>query len=122
MTMYIKILFSVLEDVEFSSHGDRRSEIKISFTKYLPRRIAEIEKRNVHRQVSDDLKGEGLRIKIPSNIIVIYTRLEVLLGLKLFGDTNTLTEASILFDELYKRGGIPTEEQYRNALDKIHTN
>ena len=37
-------------------------------------------KKNVHGQVSDDLKGEGLRIIIPSNIIVIYTRLEVLLG------------------------------------------
>ena len=32
---------------------------------------------------SDDLQGEGVKIIIPSNLIDIYTRLEVLLGLKL---------------------------------------
>ena len=46
---------------------------------------------------------------IPSNIIDIWTRLEVLLGLKLAGHTDTLTEASHLIDELYKRGEIETE-------------
>ena len=52
-----------------------------------------------------------------SNIIDIYTRLENFLGLK-FGDhTDTLTEASNLIDELYKRGEIQNEQQYRNALD-----
>ena len=34
------------------------------------------------------------KIIIPSNIIKIWTRLEVLLGLKLSGHTDTLTEAS----------------------------
>ena len=53
------------------------------------------------------LKGRGVeKIIIPSNIIDIYTRLEVLLGLKLSGHTNTLTEASNLIDELYKLGEI----------------
>ena len=47
---------------------------------------------------SDNLEGEGVKIIIPSNIIDIYTRLEVLLGLKLFGHTDTLTEASNLID------------------------
>ena len=55
---------------------------------------------------SDDLQGEGLKIIIPSNIIDTYTRLEILLGLKLSGHTDTLTEASNLIDELYKRGEI----------------
>ena len=32
--------------------------------------------------VSDNLQGEGVKIIIPSNIINIYTRLHVLLGLK----------------------------------------
>ena len=47
------------------------------------------------------LRGNGIeKIIIPSNIIEIYTRLEVLLGLRLSGHTDTLTEASNLIDEL----------------------
>ena len=49
-----------------------------------------------------ELKGRGVeKIIIPSNILDIYTRLEVLLGLKLSGNTDTLTEASNLIDEIY---------------------
>ena len=70
---------------------------------------------------SCDLEGEGLRIIIPSNIIDIYTRLEVLLGIKLSGHTDTLTEASNLIDELYKRGEIQNKQQYRNAINKFST-
>ena len=66
------------------------------------------------------LKGRGVeKIIIPSNIIDIYTRLEILLGLKLSGHTNTLTEANNLIDELYKRGEIQSKQQYRNALNKF---
>ena len=66
------------------------------------------------------LKERGIeKIIIPSNIIDIYTRLEVLLGLKLSGHTDTLTEASNLIDELYKRGEIQNKQQYRNALNKF---
>ena len=69
------------------------------------------------------LKGKGVeKIIIPSNIIDIYTRLEVLLGLKLSGHSDTLSEASALIDELYKRGEIQNKQQYRNALDKFLTN
>ena len=50
---------------------------------------------------SSDL-GVGIKIIIPNNIVEIYTRLEVLLGLKLSGHTDTVTEASNLIDELYK--------------------
>ena len=72
--------------------------------------------------ISDDLQGEGTaKIIIPTNIIDIYTRLEVLLGLKLSVHTNFLTEASNLIDELYKRGEIQNEQQYRFALDNFHT-
>ena len=75
------------------------------------RRILKLDKK---------LKGGGIeKIIIPSNIIDIYTRLEVLLGLKLSGHTDTLTEASALIDELYKRGEIQNKQQYRNALDKF---
>ena len=68
------------------------------------------------------LKGRGIeKIVIPSNITDIYTRLEVLLGLKLSVHTNTLTDASNLIDELYKRGEIQNKQQYRNALNKFST-
>ena len=68
------------------------------------------------------LKGKGVeKIIIPSNTIDIYTRLEVLLGLKLSGHTDTLTEASNLIDELYKRGEIQNKQQYQNALNKFST-
>ena len=71
---------------------------------------------------SDQLQGERMKIFIPSNIIDIWTRLEVLLGLKLSEHTDTLTEASDLIDELYKRGQIQNEQHYRDVLDKIYTN
>ena len=70
-----------------------------------------------------NFQGRGIeKIIIPTNIIDIYTRLEILLGLKLSGHTDTLTEASNLIDELYKRGKIQNKQQYRNALDKFLTN
>ena len=66
------------------------------------------------------LRGKGVeKIIIPSNIIDIYTRLEVLLGLKVSGHSDTLTEASNLIDELYKRGEIQNKQQYRSALNNI---
>ena len=68
---------------------------------------------------SSDLEVQGGKINIHSNIIDIYTRLEILLGLKLSGHTDTLTEASALIDELYKRGETQSKQQYRNALDKF---
>ena len=68
---------------------------------------------------SDNLQGEGVKIIIPSNIIDIYTRLEALLGLKLSGHTDTLTEASNLVDELYKRGELQNKQQNQIALNKF---
>ena len=68
-----------------------------------------------------NLEGQGVKIIIPNNIIDIYTRLEVLLGLKLSGHTDTLTKASNLIDQLYKLGEIQNEQQYRNALNKFQT-
>ena len=61
------------------------------------------------------------KIIIPSDIIDIYTRLEILLGLKLSGHSDTLTEASNLIDELYKRGEIQNKQQDRNAPNKFQT-
>ena len=70
----------------------------------------------------NDLEGQGIeKIIIPSKIIYIYTRLEVLLGLNLPAHSDTLTEASNLIDEFYKKGEIENK-QCKNALDKFHTN
>ena len=66
------------------------------------------------------LKGRGVeKFIIPSNLFDINTRLEVLLGLKLSGHTDTLTEASNLIDELYIQGEIQNKQQYRNAINKF---
>ena len=68
------------------------------------------------------LDGGGIeKLIIPSNIIDIYTRLEVLLGLKLSGHTDNLTDASNLIDELYKRGEIQNKQQDQNAPIKFST-
>ena len=67
-----------------------------------------------------NLQGRGIEKNIiPSNIIDIYTRLEILLGLKLSGHTDTLTEASAIIHQLYKMGEIQNKQQYRNALNKF---
>ena len=66
---------------------------------------------------SNDLKGQALKIIITSNIMDFWTRLEILLGLKPSGHTDTITEASNLIDELFKRGERQNERQFRNALD-----
>ena len=68
------------------------------------------------------LKGRGIeKIIIPSKIIDIYTRLELLLVIKLSGHSDTRTEASNLINELYKRGEIQNKQQYRNALNNFST-
>ena len=69
----------------------------------------------------ENLEGQGIEKSIKPSVIHIYTRLEVLLGSNLSGHTDTLTEASNLIDELYKRGEILNGEQYRNALNKFQT-
>ena len=58
---------------------------------------------DVRRILNLDTRQKGRGFKkfiIPSNIIDIYTSLEILLGLKLSGHSDTLTEASNLVDEL----------------------
>ena len=80
----------------------------------LPKGIAKIQDLTIPaiENVSDGLLGEGVKIVIPSDLIDIYTRLEFLLGLKLSGHSNILTEASNLIDEFYKTGEILNEQKY----------
>ena len=69
-----------------------------------------------------NLKGHGVeKFIIPSNKIDIYTRLGILLGLKITGHTDILTEAQNLIDELYKRGETQNKQQYRNVLNEFST-
>ena len=83
-----KIFNNILESLDFENYkpilGESKSvrykQSKSNFKKY-------------------NLEGQGIeKIIIPSNIIDIYTRLEVLLGLKISGHTDALTEASNLID------------------------
>ena len=120
----ILMMYNIIRDLGYNGTGDRDSKRKKSLTKKLPKLVEDIQNKTFDEITdnSDDLRGEGLKIIIPSNLIDIYTRLEILLGLKLSGHTNTLTEASNLIDELYKRGEIRNKQQYRNALNKFSTN
>ena len=119
--------YDILKNIGFYSmknkKGLKSARIKDALIN-LPREIDKIRNPTLPtiENESNNLEGEGVKIIIPSNIIDIYTRLEILLGLKLSGHTDTLTEASNLIDELYKRGEIQNKQQYRNALDKFTTN
>ena len=110
-----RILYTFLVDVGYSGNDDEKPNQKKFFTSLFK------QFRNIKKEEPTNLEGEGVKIIIPSNIIDIYTRLEVLLGLKLSGHTDTLTEANNLIDELYKRGEIQNKQQYRNALNKFST-
>ena len=118
----ILIMYNIIRDLGYNGMGDRDSKRKTFFLKKLPKLVENIQNKTFE-EINDDsdsnLQGQGIKIIIPSNIIHIYTRLEVLLGLKLSGHTNILTEASNLIDELYKRGEIQNKQQYRNALNKF---
>ena len=119
----ILMLNNIINDLGYTGIGDRDSKRKTFLTKTLPKLVEETQNRTFEEIIddSDDLQGEGVKITIPSNIIDIYTRLEILLGLKLSGHTDTLTEASALIDQLYKLGEIQNQQQYRNARNKLST-
>ena len=61
------------------------------------------------------LEGEVVNSIIPSIIIDNWTRLD-LFRWKLSGHTDTLTAASNLIDDLYKKGEIQNEQEHRDAL------
>ena len=118
-------IYDILKNTGFSSMRHRKglNSARMKDALYnLPKEIPKIRNPPLPaiENESDSLEGHGINIIIPSNIIDIYTRLEVLLGLKLSGHTDTLTEASNLIDDLYKRGEIQNEQQYRNALDEFY--
>ena len=92
----------IINDLGYTGVGDRDSKTKKILTIKLPKLVDETQNKTFDEI---DLEGRGIeKIIIPSNIIDIYTRLENSLGLKFSGHSDTLTEASNLIDELYKRG------------------
>ena len=60
---------------------------------------------------ADELQSEGMENIIPCNIISKSTRSIVLLGLKPTGRTDTLTRASNLLVEIYKKGERQNKKQ-----------
>ena len=106
----------IIGDLGYTGVGDRDSKRKIFCTKTLPKLVEKVQSKTFEEITndSDDLQGEGIKIIIPSKINDIYTRLEVLLGLKLSRHTYSLTEASNLIDELYKR----VEMQKKTTISK----
>ena len=99
----ILMLYSIIGDLGHTGIGHESSKRKsFFFTKTVPKLVDDIQN-NTFIEItgdSDGLQGEGVKMIIPSNIIDIYTRLDVLLGLKLFGHTNIFTETITLIDEL----------------------
>ena len=119
----ILMMNNIIRDLGFSGSGDGGSKRKTFFTKALRKLVEENQNKTFDEITddSDDLQGEGVKIVIPSNINDIYTRLEILRGLKFSGHTDTRTEVSNLIDELYNRGEIQNKQQYRNAPNKFIT-
>ena len=107
---------NIIRDLGYTSMADKPSKRKTFFTTKLPELVEEIQNKTFNEI---DLEGQGVKIIIPSNIIDNYTRLDILLGLKLSGHSEALREASNLIDELYKRGEIQNKQPYRNALNKF---
>ena len=108
----------IMNDLRYTGKGDKLSKRKLFFTITLPKLVEEIQNKTLDKI---DLEGQAVKNTIPSNTIDIYTRLEILPGLKPSGLTDTLTGASNLKDNLYKIGEIQNEQQYRNALNKFQT-
>ena len=95
---------NIVNDLGHTDVGEQLSERSTFCTLLLPKFFEENQKKTIDEVIEnsdDDLQGQGsAKTVIPSNIIDIYNRLEVLLGLRLSGHTNALTEASNLIDEL----------------------
>ena len=120
----------ILNDINYNPNEDNSSTRQKYIKNQLKSRVQNILKTPIvaiasgesdeYESLESDLEGNGTKtIVVPSDSDEIWTRLQVLLGLKLAGHTDTLIEASQLLDALFKKGEIETEQQYRNAIDKF---
>ena len=108
-----RTLYNFLVDVGYNGIGDEKTNQKKFFT-----RLSKLFG-NIKKEEPADLQGQGVKNIIPSNLIDIYTRLEVLLGLKLSGHSDTLSESSALIDQSYKIGEI---QKTNNNIGMLLTN
>ena len=108
-----------MKNIGYTGDEDRPSKREVIFKDGTPIKIAETEARTVNQVESNGLHGSGLELIITSKPVDALTKLELLQGIKLSDHSNTLTEASNLRDEIYKRGETQNEKQYQNALDKF---
>ena len=91
-----KLLFhNITNDIGHTGFEDESLQRKHFVTELFAENVAKTEYQRIIDE-SDDLQNEGVKTIIQSNILVVWIRLGVLLGLKLSGHTDTLTEASNL--------------------------
>ena len=78
----ILMMNNIIRDLGYTGDVDKPSKRKTFLTITLPKLVEEIQNKTFEEITddSDDLQGEGVKIIIPSNIIDVYTRLEILLG------------------------------------------
>ena len=108
-------------DLGYTGDGDKSLKCKKFSFKRFVKKVAEIESRNVDGEEPEYLEGKEGKFIIHSNILDIYAILKILLRTNLSGHTDTLTEASNPIDELYRRGEIQNEQEYRKAHKKTNT-
>ena len=108
---------NTINGLGYTVNGDKSSKRKKFITKTLLKLVDDIQNKTFEESIDDSKNLEGTidKVIVPSNIIDIYTRLEIILGLELSCHTDTLKEDSNLIDELYKGGGKLIEQHYRNA-------
>ena len=118
-----------LNDSNYNPNTDRKSRrreyIRANFIDRVqntfnpPAALASGEK-DENESIESDLEGKGTKLFfMPPDPIEMWNELYVLNGLKGSGHTDTLMSASQLLDELYNSSEIVTEQQYRNAIEKI---
>ena len=112
---------NIINAIGYTGFGDKVPKRKNFFPKTFPIKVVNNQNQTFSEiaDATDNLQGQGMKIIIPPNIVDTWTGLEMVLGLKLSGHSDTLSDPSKLIDELPKRGEIENEQRYRNALDKV---
>ena len=75
----ILMMNKLVRDLGCTGAGDKKSNRKTFLTMTLPKLVEEVQNKTFDEITgsSVDLQGEGVKINIPSNIVDIYTRLEI---------------------------------------------
>ena len=126
----IVIFIRILDETNCNPEEDHKSTRRDYIRDKLPSKVRKILippivaitswESDEYESLESDLEGNGTKtIVVPSDSDEMWTRLKVLLGIKLAGHTDSVIEASQLLHALFKKGEIETEQQYRNAIDKF---